>query len=92
YLKQPTVDMATGVFTHADRWAGDAMEAFKYVTRIECVGLLHSRQHLAINAATHQGQTWLTFTYDPALLEAEDVRELARMYEEQIALAREELV
>jgi hypothetical protein len=92
YLKQPAVDMATAVFTHADRWAGNAVEAFKYVTRIECVGLLHSRQHLAINSATHQGQTWLTFTYDPALLDAKDARELARMYEQQIALAREEIV
>lgn len=92
YLKQPTVDMATGVFSHADRWAGDAAEAFKNVTQIECVGLLHSRQHLAINGATHQGQTWLTFTYDPALLDADHARELAGMYEEQIALARKELV
>jgi hypothetical protein len=91
YLKQPTVDMATGVFSHADRWAGDAAEAFKYVTRIECVGLLHSRQHLTINGATHQGQTWLTFTYDPALLDVEDARAIAGMYEQQIALARKEL-
>lgn len=92
YLKQPTVDMATGVFSHSDRWAGAAAEAFKYVTRIECVGLLHSRQHIAINGATHQGQTWLTFTYDPALLDAEHARELAGMYEQQIELARKELV
>ena len=91
YLKQPTVDMATGVFSHADRWAGDAAEAFKNITRIECVGLLNSRQHLAINGATHQGQTWLTFTYDPALLDAEHAREIAGMYEQQIALARKEL-
>lgn len=91
YLRQPTVDMATGVFSHADRWAGDAPEAFKCVTQIECVGLLHPRQHLAINAATHRGQTWLTFTYDPALLDVEHAREIAAMYEEQIAIARKEL-
>jgi hypothetical protein len=91
YLKQPTVDMATGVFSHADRWAGAAAEAFKYVTRIECVGLLHPRQHLAMNAATHQQQTWLTFTYDPALLSREDIHELAQMYGQQIDLARKEL-
>jgi hypothetical protein len=91
YLRQPTVDMATAVFSHADRWAGDAAEAFKYVTRIECVGLLHTRQHLAINGATHHGQTWLTFTYDPALLDASDARELGRMYEQQLALAWKEL-
>lgn len=92
YLKQPTVDMATGVFSHSDRWAGDAAKAFESVRKIECVGLLHSRQHLAINGATHQGQTWLTFTYDPALLDAEHAREIAGMYEQQIALARKELV
>jgi hypothetical protein len=92
YLRQPTVDMATAVFSHADRWAGDAAEAFKCVTQIECVGLLHSRQHLAINGATHQGQTWLTFTYDPALLDVEHAREIAAMYEQQIAIARKELL
>lgn len=92
YLKQPTVDMATGVFSHADRWAGDAAESFKHVTRIECVGLLHSRQRLAINAATHHERTWMTFTYDPALLNASDARELVEKYEQQIAAARKELV
>ena len=91
YLRQPTVDMATCVFSHADRWAGDAAEAFAHVTRIECIGLLHTRQHLAINGATHAGRTWLTFTYDPALLDADHARELGRMYEQQLALARKEL-
>ena len=91
YLKQPTVDMATAVFSHVDRWAGDAAEAFKYVIRIECVGPLHPRQHLAINGATHQGQTWLTFTYDPALLDAQHARELTQTFAEQIAGARKEL-
>lgn len=92
YLKQPTVDMATGVFSHSDRWAGGAGKSFKSVTRIECVGLLHSRQRLAINGATHQGRTWLTFTYDPALLDESDTRKLAQMYEQQLAAARKELV
>ena len=92
YLKQPQVDMATGVFSHADRWVGEAAESFKYVNRIECVGLLHSRQRVAINGATHQGRTWLTFTYDPGLLEASDARELVEMYEQHLAAAREELV
>ena len=91
YLRQPSVDMATAVFSHADRWSGAATEAFKNVTRIECIGLLHTRQHLAINGATHQGRTWLTFTYDPALLDAAHAQELVRMYEQQISLARKEL-
>lgn len=91
YLNRPTVDMATGVFSHADRWAGEARDAFKHVERIECVGLLHPRQNLAINAATHREQTWVTFTYDTGLLRATDVDELVAIYKDQLALAREEL-
>jgi hypothetical protein len=90
YLKQPTVDMATGVFSHVDRWRGDAAAAFANVTRIECVGPLHPRQHLAINGATHLGHTWLTFTYDAGLLDVQHARALAQMFAEQIAAAVKE--
>lgn len=91
YLNRPSIDMATGVFSHADRWGG-ASEAFKHVERIECIGLLHPRQRLAINGATHRGQTWLTFTYDTGLMRAAEAEELARMYERQVELARAELL
>jgi hypothetical protein len=91
YLNRPSVDMATGVFSHAASGMANACEAFKHVERIECVGLLHPRQSLAINGATHHGHTWLTLTYDPALLTIDDINELGRLYEAQIALARQEL-
>ncbi len=91
YLQRPNVDMATGVFTHAGSWIANAGEAFKHVDRIECVGLLHPRQNLALNAATHSGQTSLTFTYDPALLTSEDVKRLTQLYAKQIASAQKEL-
>ena len=91
YLNLPSVDMATAVFSHVASGMANASEAFKHVERIECVGLLHPRQSLAINAATHRGYTWMTFTYDPALLTTGDVTELSRLYEQQIAVAREEL-
>ena len=84
--------MTTAVFSHADRWAGDAREAFQHVVRIECIGLLHTRQNLAINAATHREQTWMTFTCDTGMLRASDVDQLAEMYRQQIALARQELL
>lgn len=87
YLQLPNVDMATAVFTHANTSLANASEAFKHIERIECVGLLHTRQNLAINAATHAGRTWLTFTYDPALLTADDVKQLTQLYLEQIAQA-----
>lgn len=92
YLNRPSIDMATGVFSHADRWAGGAQEAFQHVDRIECIGLLHQRQNLAINAATHRGQTWMTFTSDAGLLRANDLNTLSEMYQQQIALARKELL
>lgn len=92
YLNLPAVDMATAVFSHAGSWIANAGEAFKHVERIECVGLLHERQSLAVNAATHRGHTWLSLTYDPQLLSAGEAQQLAQMYERQIALARKELL
>ncbi|HEX7330283.1 MAG TPA: hypothetical protein VF290_02215 [Pyrinomonadaceae bacterium] len=91
YLNLPSVDMATAVFSHVASGMANTSEAFKHVERIECVGLLHPRQRLAINAATHRSHTWMTFTYDPAQLTSDDVNEISRLYEHQIALAREEL-
>ena len=92
YLRRPSIDMATGVFSHASSWIANAGEAFKHVEQIECVGLLHPRQNLAINAATHEGQTWLTFTYDRQLFSVDDVRQLAEIYQQQLALAQQELL
>ncbi len=92
YLNRPSVDMATGVFSHAGSWIAKAGEAFNHVEKIECVGLLHSRQKLAVNAATHHGETWLTFTYDQQQLSGDDVRRLAELYNQQIALAQQELL
>ncbi|HEU4711197.1 MAG TPA: hypothetical protein VFS76_06505 [Pyrinomonadaceae bacterium] len=91
YLNRPSIDMATGIFSHADRWGG-ASEAFRHVERIECIGLLHPRQALAINGATHSGQTWLTFTYDAGMMSDSEAGELAGMYEQQIELAQAELL
>src|SRR5262249_27538331 len=91
YLNLPKIDMATAVFTHAGLALANASEAFKHVERIECVGLLHPRQNLAINAATHSGHTWLTLTYDPALLTTADIKQLTQLFSQQIAQARQEL-
>jgi hypothetical protein len=92
YLSLPSVDMATGIFSHADSGIGEAGEAFQQVERIECVGLMHPRQLLALNGTTHRGYTWLTFTYDPGLFERDEVRfQLAQMYLDQVSLARQEL-
>jgi len=87
YLNRPSADMGTGVFSHAERWPGSNSAVLKKLERIECIGLLHRGQSVAINGATDQGRTWLTFTYDPGLLFASDIQQLADMYQEQIARA-----
>jgi hypothetical protein len=91
YLKRPWVDMATGVFSHAERWTGEGGEIFQHVEKIESIGQLDRRYCVAINGATHRGQTWLTFTYDPGLLSSDDLQRIVEMYQEQIALANREL-
>lgn len=90
-LTRQSVDMATGVFSHADRWNSPGSRALDSVDKIECIGLLHPFHALAINGATHKGKTWLTFTYDTGLLTRTDVLRLASLYQEQIELAREQL-
>ncbi len=91
YLNQPSVDMATGVFTHVDSHSLNFGEVFQTVDRIECIGLLHPRQAVAINGTTHQKVTSLTLTYDSGLLTTSNAEKLATLYHEQIEKARQEL-
>jgi hypothetical protein len=91
YVGRPGVDMATGVFSHAEGWAGARGEVFRVVEKIESIGQLHARHPVAFNGATHAGRTWLTLTYDPGLLTPEDAGRLAEMYRQQLGLARREL-
>jgi hypothetical protein len=91
YLNRPGVDMATGVFSHAERWTGERGEVFDNVQKIESIGQLHKRHSVAINGATHHGRTWLTFTYDPGLMSPDDINCFVEMYQNQVELARREL-
>jgi hypothetical protein len=91
YLKRPWVDVATGVFSHAERWDGQDDELFQNVEKIEFIGQLHERHAVVLNAATLRDQTWLTFTCDPALLSSAELQNLIAIYQEQIALAQREL-
>ena len=90
-LTRRSLDMATGVFSHADRWNSASNGVFDSVERIGCVGLLHSFHALAINGATHNGKTWLTFTYDTGLLSRSDATRLTTLYQKQIELALNQL-
>ena len=90
-LTRSSLDMATGVFSHADRWNSAANGVFDCVDRIECIGLLHPFHALAINGATHDGKTWLTFTFDTGQLTDLDATQLTNLYQQQIDHALEEL-
>ena len=90
-LTRRSLDMATGVFSHADRWNSAAGGVFDSVERIECIGLLHPFHALAINGATHRGKTWLTFTYDNGLLTRSDVTQLKTLYKQRIDAAPQQL-
>lgn len=90
YLRRPGIDMATGVFSHADRGTEEISEIFQYAEEMESIGLLHANHSLAINGVTSGGRTWLTFTYDPGLLSTEDIQILVEMYQEQLVAARRE--
>ena len=90
-LTRSSLDMATGVFSHADRWNSAANGVFDGVDRIECIGLLHPFHALAINGATHDGKTWLTFTFDTGQLTDLDAAQLTYLYQQQIDHALEEL-
>jgi hypothetical protein len=90
-LTRRSLDMATGVFSHADKWNSTAGGVFDSVERIECVGLLHPFHALAINGATHRSKTWLTFTYDNGLLTRSDVTQIKTLYQQRIDAALEQL-
>jgi len=83
--------MATAIFSHADSWANGAGQGLQSADRIECIGVLHPRQAVAINGTTHRGQTVLTFTYDSGLVSDAQAVQLSESYEQQIALAAKEL-
>lgn len=91
YLNRPGVDMASGVFSHAERWTGETGEIFEQVEKLESIGQLHKDYCVAINGATYGDRTWLTFTYDPGLLASEDIKLMVEMYQEQLLQAWREL-
>ena len=84
YLRRPWIDMATGVFSHAERWPGQGDEAFRNVERLEFVGQLHRRYPLALNATTLGKRTWLTFTHDPVLLSRNELERFVSLYRRQL--------
>ena len=87
YLNRPWADVGTIPFSHAGDWTGQQDGTFKHVEKIECIGQLHKRHALAMNAVTHSGRTWLTFTFDPGQLTSDSIAQIANLYRRHLALA-----
>jgi hypothetical protein len=91
YLSRPWADIGTASFSHIDRWAGPPAEVFDRASSIECVASLHAGHPLAITGVTRRQRTWLTFTYDAALLTDRDVASLTDAFLDAYAVIRRSL-
>ena len=91
YLNRPWADMGSAALTHVQQWHGQMDEEFVGVLGMEVIGALHMRHALMMAAVTHSGQTWMTLTYDPALLEEDDVAGIGQRLEHALSVAARDL-
>ena len=91
YLNRPWADMGSAALTHVQQWHGQMDEEFAGVLGMEVIGALHMRHALMMAAVTHSGQTWMTLTYDPALLEEDDVAGIGQRLEHALSVAARDL-
>jgi hypothetical protein len=88
YLRRPWVDMGTMLFSHLERLAPAGELP---IERIEIQCNLDRTHAAGIAGVTLGDRTQMSLTYDPALLETEDVDLLISFYQETIEEARREL-
>ena len=91
YLNRPWADVGTIPFSYGKEWSGRQDNAFRNVDKIECIGQLHKRHGVAMNAVTHSGRTWMTFTFDSGQMSSAGIEQLADLYQQQIVLAEREI-
>ncbi len=87
YLKRPWADTGSAAFTHVEQWPGQDDEEFASIQGMEVIGALHARHALMLAALTHAGQTWTTLTYDPAMLNADEVSSIGQRLEHAVSTA-----
>ena len=90
YLNRPWADVGTAAFSHVQRWPGQGDAVFDGLRQFGVLGAMHSRHALMFVAVTCPEQTWLTITYDAALLCPEDIELIKEQYLGTVAaVARE---
>ena len=91
YLDRPWADMGTAAFSHVQRWPGHGDSVFDGLKRFGVLGAMHRRHALMFVAVTCPDRTWLTITYDPALLCPEDIDLIKEQYLGTVAAAAREV-
>ena len=87
YLRRPWADMGSLSFTHVQRWPGRDEDCFQDLAGVEIVGALHATHPLMLAAVTCQDRTWLTATFDPALLWDDDITAMGHYFREVVSTA-----
>ena len=73
YLNRPWADMGSAAFSHVQKWPGQDDPVFAGLQELGVLGAMHKRHALIFAAVSLGDRTWMTITYDPALLWPEDV-------------------
>ena len=86
--------MGSAVFTHLTRSplesaAREGRPAMPTIDRVESIGMLDRRHPIGLACLTLGPTTFATFTYDPALLEREDVDRIAGLVRQRATELRQ---
>lgn len=73
YLHRPWADMGSTAFSHVQKWPGQDDAVFAGLQELGVLGAMHRRHALIFAAVSLGNRTWMTITYDPALLWPEDI-------------------
>ena len=91
YLNRPWADMGTAAFSHVQRWPGQEDFTSVGLQKLEIVGAMHRRHALMFAGVTCLDRTWITITYDPALLRPGDIASIRDRYLRTVAAATREI-
>ncbi len=91
YLNRPWADMGSAAFSHVQRWPGHGDPVFDGLRGFGVLGAMHRRHALMLVAVTCPDRTWLTITFDPALLRPGDVDRIRDQYLGTVEAAGREL-
>ena len=80
YLNRPWADMGSAAFSHVQKWPGQDDPVFAGLQELGVLGAMHRRHALIFAAVSLAERTWMTITYDPALLWPEDIADIRDHY------------